>query len=363
MLDIDVIGVVDLNTGALDLQKLYNDLVSLRRDHYEPNQKIVVQHTETDYYYRGNPVGFAIHNFLTILYQVDISLSQIVFVTTHNCLEDSIRPFVTHEKDVPTIQVTLVSRMTYKNIKSILKDSAVPRKNLKYIGLCLMGTMREHRLKLYQYLKYNLLLDQIQTSVNNQSNNMLSPRVQTKIIEQNSNLRKLGLLYSFPCVTNESWSKPIVNNELSKFANVSIDNTINTNIPASGHSFYSEFAVDIITETTFDCPSQFVSEKTLRPLLLKTPFLVFGPAYFLQYLKSNGFKTFDDLWDESYDLIENPQDRFIRCCNVVKDIAQRPLSYWYEVYQKIDKRLDHNRQVLLQYITNEFTQIHNKYKL
>lgn len=362
MPDIEVVGVIDLNLQTP--QEIYNKLLSFRRDYYAPNQRIVVQYTEQDYFYHESKVGFAIHNFLNILYYVDISLSQLTFVTTNNRLEESIKPFVPHEKDVPEIHVVLVSRMTYNNIQDIVKAPILPDKNIKHVGLCMLGTVREHRYRLLQYLKHHDLLGHIQTASNNKNNPMLSPiRDTTAARSVRGDLADLGLVYSF-VGGNQSWSKPIINRELIELSNVPVEtNLVNPNIPASGYDFYSNFAVDIVTETNFDYPSQFISEKTLRPLLLKTPFLIFGPFQFLAYLKSWGFETFNDLWDENYDLIEDSQDRFIKCCHVVKDIAQRPIEYWNSVYEKINDRLDHNRQVLLQYIENDFKSIHSKYKL
>lgn len=363
--DIDVIGIVDLNLLGTDLEKLHDELVALKRVHYAPNQRIVVQYTEQDYFFHDSRVGFTIHNFLRILYHVDISLSQITFVTTNNRLEESIKPFISHERDIPEIHVVLVSRGTYYNIRNILSDTELPSKDLKHVGLCMLGTVREHRIRLYQYLKYNNLLDKIQTSFNNKKNPVLSvPGDRDQISKTKSNLSLIDLVYSFPSRTVEAWCKPVINDEIKKYQHVSIDASLsNPNIPAAGHKFYKEFALDVVTETNFHYPSQFVSEKTLRPLLLKTPFLVFGPSLFLKYLQHRGFQTFGDLWDESYDIIDNPQDRFVKCCNVLKDLANIPLSDWNKLYQQINHRLDHNRQLLLQYIKNDFILIHNKYKL
>lgn len=362
--NIEVIGVIDLNLLCYDLEKLHQELLSLRRESYTPTQRIVVQYTETDYFYYNNPTGFDLHNFLTLLYSVDISLSQITFVTTHNRLAESIRPFICHEKDIPEIHVVLVSRMTYRNIKNLIDNTTILEKDLKHVGLCMLGTVREHRLRLYQYLKHNNLLDKIQTSVNNNSYNILSPRLlNPTVIDPKSYLAQLGLVSSLPHRTKETWTKPIVNKEFFEFNDVEIDYVNNLNISGSGYDFYRHFAVDIITESSFDCFSQFVSEKTLRSLLLKTPFVVFGPTGFLKYLQSRGFETFSDLWNEDYDSIQHPQDRFVACCHVVKDIAQRPLTYWNKVYQTVGYRLDHNREILLKYLEDEFYPIHSKYQL
>lgn len=357
--------MINLNHLAGDLEQLYAKLIMMRRACYAPNQRIVVQYTEQDRFFHDSPVGFAIHNFLTLLYEADISLSQITFVTTHNRLADSIRPFVCHEKDFPEIHIVLVYRNIYGSIKNIVADPRLPQKNLKHLGLCMLGNVREHRIRLYQYLKHHDLLDKIKTSFNNKKNPLLSPSPQDdKVPAQDSDLSHLGLVYSVPARANESWCKPITNEEIRSLVDVVLDLGVSDPcIPAAGHRFYDDFALDVVTESNFHYPSQFITEKTLRPLLLKTAFLIFGPQKFLAYLRSWGFETFGDLWDESYDDISDPQDRFVKCCHVLKDLSDMTLSDWNAVYQKIDSRLDHNRELLLQYIEKEFVPLHKRYQL
>ena len=43
------------------------------------------------------------------------------------------------------------------------------------------------------------------------------------------------------------------------------------------------------------------TEKVMKPLYCKTPFLYAGSPYMMKYLKALGFRTFDKVFDESYD--------------------------------------------------------------
>lgn len=54
----------------------------------------------------------------------------------------------------------------------------------------------------------------------------------------------------------------------------------------------------------------FVTEKTFKPLAFYHPFVVFGPAGTLSHVRSQGFETFGELFDESYDLISEEARRF-----------------------------------------------------
>jgi hypothetical protein len=66
------------------------------------------------------------------------------------------------------------------------------------------------------------------------------------------------------------------------------------------HQYKNIFA-DLVVETYVSGTSFFPTEKTLRPIIARTPFIIMGPAGYLGNLKRMGFKTFNNWWDESYD--------------------------------------------------------------
>jgi len=57
----------------------------------------------------------------------------------------------------------------------------------------------------------------------------------------------------------------------------------------------------VVTETAYDDSRIHITEKTFKPMVLQQPFMIVGTPGSLSYIKSYGFKTFDLLWDESYD--------------------------------------------------------------
>jgi hypothetical protein len=67
-----------------------------------------------------------------------------------------------------------------------------------------------------------------------------------------------------------------------------------------------------------------VSEKIFKPLAYQHPFVVFGSVDTLKYLKREGFETFSNLWDESYDAIDNDAVRHAavseRVIQIVNDV-------------------------------------------
>lgn len=63
----------------------------------------------------------------------------------------------------------------------------------------------------------------------------------------------------------------------------------------------------------------FVTEKTYNPIYHKRPFIIFGAPYTHQYLKSLGFKMFDEVIDYSFDSVDNDEKR---CNMLMKEVAK-----------------------------------------
>ena len=66
---------------------------------------------------------------------------------------------------------------------------------------------------------------------------------------------------------------------------------------------------NIVTETVFYYDKLHLTEKIFKPIVMKQPFMLLAAPGNLAYLKSYGFKTFDGIIDESYDSIQDPDQR------------------------------------------------------
>lgn len=70
---------------------------------------------------------------------------------------------------------------------------------------------------------------------------------------------------------------------------------------------YHKFDIELVCETYTAGTTFFPTEKTARPIMAQKPILVYGPVNFLDRLKKMGFKTYDSVWDESYDQLHGAQ--------------------------------------------------------
>ena len=80
---------------------------------------------------------------------------------------------------------------------------------------------------------------------------------------------------------------------------------VDTNTSLLEH--YNRFAVEIVCETYTLGNTFFPTEKTIRPIMAAKPMIVYGPQYYLARLRDMGFRTYNEIWDESYDLYQGPK--------------------------------------------------------
>ena len=107
--------------------------------------------------------------------------------------------------------------------------------------------------------------------------------------------------------------------------------------------------MEIVLETLFDDQRIHLTEKVLRPLACGQPFILAATTGSLEYLKSYGFKTFDSLWDESYDQLEGPE-RWQAIRKIIDLIMQMDTESRRGLILESNKIAQQNRQHLAKII-------------
>ena len=97
-----------------------------------------------------------------------------------------------------------------------------------------------------------------------------------------------------------------------------------------------------VSETVYFGRRQHLTEKTFKPIAMGMPFVLTAPAHSLEYLKSYGFKTFDSIWDESYDQEENDLVRAKRVVYLLKKIDQQSLEQRQKMFEQCMPIIEHN---------------------
>jgi hypothetical protein len=110
--------------------------------------------------------------------------------------------------------------------------------------------------------------------------------------------------------------------------------------------FYADTFCDVVTETKYAQPTGNISEKTFRPIGYLKPFILVGPPRSLEYLKTMGYKTFSDYWDESYDSEENHQARLTKIFKLIDHINSKSIDELRQLYIDMQPILTHNANLL-----------------
>jgi len=101
----------------------------------------------------------------------------------------------------------------------------------------------------------------------------------------------------------------------------------------------------------------FVTEKTFKPIAFQHPFMVCGMPGILEFLKNNGFETYDHLFDESYDAMNFFEDR-LEC--IYRNIENFDVEKYNDpmTQQKIQYNCDrfYNRRLVLDGIKKDLIQ-------
>jgi len=102
----------------------------------------------------------------------------------------------------------------------------------------------------------------------------------------------------------------------------------------------------VVTETRYNSPMQNFSEKVIKPIYAKRPFLLLAPAGTLNLLKELGFKTFNNWWDESYDTITDPVKRLESVYQLSIKILSKDYNQLKKILIQMEDILEHNKQHL-----------------
>ena len=353
-----IIACIDLLLIDHNMDALREKLQSIRKDHYDADEKIAIVHEDIEYFYHKHITGFTTHNLLTIIKQVDISLSVFVFVSSNQNFKKSIEPFIDNLDDQPTVRYALVTSlvMSAGHLDQLLSQDFT--KSIAHPAMCLLGTPRNHKTKLYQFIKHaglsniNFTYNSPQSATSSRIGRNQSSQSSVVLASQTNDM-----VYSIPHRFNDTWLH--YTHKLDYLNHIKPRPTLNDHITSTGFDFYRDHFVDIVAETVFDYPQPFISEKTIRPMATLTPMVVFGAAGHLKSLQQHGFKTFHDFWDESYDNIDDPGERFQKCADLLVCINDWDINTCQEMYEKMLPILTHNKQHLSNYIDTVYEPLYN----
>ena len=248
-----------------------------------------------------------------------------------------------------------------------------------YKFLFLNGRMRSHRKYLLERFRANRLLDQClwtnldtdlrlvttlpqQRWQNFNDINVIKLQFEQAGIdrmEQPIDLHFLPKEYETPAFRNNIDHLPVAGTvKFDLFNNTWGDAVVDG-------SAYRDTYFSLVTETVFNYPYSFRTEKIWKPIAVGHPFIAVANQGFYRDLRNLGFRTFGHVVDESFDKIDNSQDRIERIATVVEDLCQQDLASFYkECYNvcKYNQELyTEMRHQVPRELPNQFHQFIDKY--
>ena len=95
---------------------------------------------------------------------------------------------------------------------------------------------------------------------------------------------------------------------------------------------FAQSYCSIILETHFDADSSggaFLTEKTFKAIKNGHPFVIVGPQGSLSTLRELGYRTFDQVIDNTYDSVPNNTQRWQQALQAIKQIKSQDMQAWY----------------------------------
>lgn len=96
------------------------------------------------------------------------------------------------------------------------------------------------------------------------------------------------------------------------------------------------------TETVYFGNRLHITEKTFKAIALEMPFVLVAPAGSLEYMKRYGFKTFESVFDESYDTERNDIKRIELVTDLLTDINNLSASEKLDLHRACLPIVEHN---------------------
>jgi len=239
-------------------------------------------------------------------------------------------------------------KQSYERLKTLdtLQETNVVRKKF----LCLNNRGRPHRAIFLSMLKANGVLDNSHYSLIPGA-----PKNKNKVISDFHKILGDSVVQKSPNYYKKinEW---LSHGGLESLFNT-IDNTSGVTEENAWHpndkilQYYNQTDISVITEThcfpnSFNKHDLMFTEKVFRPILLGHPFLVLSVPGYLEGLKQLGYRTFGNVFDESYDTIEDTIERMEAVATELKRLNNLSNKKFARLIEKTKNAVDHNRDVI-----------------
>jgi len=321
------------------------DLAEIGRKHSTVKKCIFFSNDEPHWYDKGASVSLQFNKFMELCRQHQIFNVDFYVPCFSDMHRDAFKimnnnyfnwNFITYDVDLISFGDNSAVSLLDKNFD---RDD-LQLEQIKYKFLHMNRTHRMHRQLFSKFLIQKNMFAENCVAINLENN--LNADVQTSPIE-NVYPGCINVDQNDDWPMNKSLAELWRDTKLSQHSNPDIDQLY----WQSHYDFIEKAGFYIVSETVFHHPYPHFTEKMTSALLSGRPFIVIGPSGSLRTLKSKGYKTFDNVVDESYDGITDPSSRMEVIFKIVEELNNRPLDQIKQNVSQSRDRVMHNRRLTL----------------
>lgn len=131
-------------------------------------------------------------------------------------------------------------------------------------------------------------------------------------------------------------------NVYNKWADVTYQTVASTDFHIAIETFFEPFLSHVNGQYKKGYAPNFITEKLYKPIACKKPFIVFGPQYMLEDIRTLGYKTFSDFINEDYDIEEDSATRLSMIVTEIERILALPTDEYQKIVNSIQGICDYN---------------------
>lgn len=346
---VNIVGYFNLNRYMRSMSTLYRELEKIKKPEFQPNDRIIFELFDHDFFLDNDGPGWTLYNLQLILHQLDISNFFCLLLTNYPDYDQAtkwVQTKLTHDAcHIRSITTLLNRNFISKNI-----DRHEARIHDITKSYCVLSRQsRPHRTFFVSKLMHENLLDHGVVGFNNLPADVIESKNNFQLEPDALNfslleIPKFGQKVMLKNPTNRKIFEQF-QNQFSNFKNFEehIDLSdkeqscsLNSVTPLSRAFLY------VALESEVEIPKIFYTRITMRGIIERRPFVVLACPGLLKFLRSRGFRTFDSFWDESYDDKLDLEDRVEHLIGIIRDLSQLNVNELHELYAKMQPIIDHN---------------------
>ena len=292
-----------------------------------------------DQSHEGHHATWLFQWFHNICEMYKLPVSQIIYVTGDLTVSEKYAEWSRkrgYKKKIMTIPYVHFEQFIFQQMEdfgTVSFDEHVDYKlnNLNSVNTynCLQKRPRGHRIYLYDKLEQEGLLEHGINSMNaiDLEATYINMPVERRI-ELNVNLPLLPINFKDD---NSVFSSDDCGHYIGQL-----------NTPIMLQSFLT-----VVSEASYFSNTCFISEKTFKPIAAQHPFIIFGNPRILKKLRNMGYRTFNGLIDEQYDLEDDLFERIDRISHELKQLSLQSPENQLKWFLETREICEHNYQVFI----------------